>query len=324
MKRFRNLRINQNTRDKNAEFSLNSDDFIYPYFVVDGKNKKNIIPSLKDVYQLSIDNILIDIQECIDLRINKFLLFGVLESKLKTEFADEAVKPNNLVANAVEAIKQKYPNVIVITDVCMCGYTDHGHCGIVEGDTVNNDKTLPILANMALSHAKAGADFVAPSSMMDGQVLAIRELLDKSGYKSTKVLGYSAKFASSFYGPFRDAAGSAPSFGDRKTYQMDYRVSQQAINEVTADIEEGADWVMVKPAHTYLDILAKTKLKYPNKKLAAYHVSGEYMLIKAAAEAGLLDEIPAMFETLYAIKRAGTDYIITYYAKKAAKLLIAN
>lgn len=321
MKRFRHLRIDQETRDKNVEVQLNIDDFIYPYFVVEGTNINTEISSLDGVYQLSIDNIIKDIKECLELGINKFLLFGVIDSSLKTENAEAALQTNNLVARTVSAIKKTYPKVLVITDVCLCGYTHHGHCGVIENNEVVNDKTLPLLGQMALTHALAGADFVAPSSMMDGQVLAIRKALDKGGLNSTKILGYSAKYASNFYGPFRDAADSTPSFGDRKTYQMDYRTSDQAIDEIVADAEEGADWIMVKPAHTYLDILYRAKQKFPNKKLAAYHVSGEYMLIKKAAEAGLLNEQAGMFEVLYALKRAGSDYLISYYAKEAARII---
>jgi porphobilinogen synthase len=313
---FHQYRINQAVRDKAAETILNPKDFIYPYFVVEGREIKKEINNLWNVYHFSIDMLLKDLELTIELGIDKILLFGVIGSHLKNETGSYAYNYANIVESAIRQIKQKYPNLIVITDVCLCSYTNHGHCGIIEDKKVNNDNTLPLLAEMAISHARGGADFVAPSAMMDGQVLAIREGLDKNGFSNTKILSYSAKFASSFYGPFRDAAGSAPSFGDRKAYQMDYRVNNQAIEEIRADINEGADWVMVKPAHSYLDIINKASILFDSVPIAAYHVSGEYMMIKSAAKQGYLDERNAMTETLFGIKRAGASYIITYYARE--------
>jgi porphobilinogen synthase len=315
MKRFRDLRKDENTRNHYAEVNINAEDLIYPYFVIDGNSKRDPIKSLHGIDRFTIDRLLEDLKETVSLGINKILLFGVIDESLKNEWGTASYSEGNLVARAVAAVKNEFPGLIVITDVCLCGYTSHGHCGLLEGETIDNDSTLPLLAKMALTHAAAGADFVAPSAMMDGQVDAIRKILNENKLYHTKILSYSAKFASGFYGPFRDAAQSAPSFGDRKTYQMDYRTIGQSIGEVAADIIEGADWVMVKPAHTYLDVIQRIKSALPEIKLAAYHVSGEYMMIKAAAAAGLMDETKAMTEALYAIKRAGADYIITYYAK---------
>ncbi|MBN2266723.1 MAG: porphobilinogen synthase [Candidatus Babeliaceae bacterium] len=324
MKRFRELRTSAAIRDKYAEVSIKTSEFIYPYFVVDGTNVKQPITSLHGIARFSIDEMLIDMEETVSLGIEAVLIFGVIEEKEKDENGTAAYLPGSIVAKAVKAIKEKYPAINVITDVCLCGYTTHGHCGIIHNSEIMNDSTLPLLAQMALRHAEAGADFVAPSAMMDGQVEAIRRLLDEKGYAKTKILSYSAKYSSGFYGPFRDAAQSAPSFGDRKTYQMDYRSIDQAIGEVAADIEEGAAWVMVKPAHTYLDIIQRIKSTFSEVPLVAYHVSGEYMMIKAAAHAGLMNEETAMLEALIAIKRAGADYIISYYAKDFAKLYNHN
>ena len=322
MKRFRKYRTDQRTRDEYSEVSLKTDDLIYPYFIVEGKSVKQEISSLKDVYHLSIDMLLKDIEEVNNLGINKILIFGVIDKSLKDEIAKMAYAPDNLVSRAVEAIKNKFPELIVITDVCLCGYTDHGHCGLVIDHEIDNDKTLPFLSRMAYTHAKAGADFVAPSAMMDGQVKAIRTYLDQNSLTNTGILSYSAKYASNFYGPFREAAQSAPAFGDRKTYQMDFRTIRQSLEEIKTDIEEGADWVMVKPAHTYLDIIQRAKQEFPATQLVAYQVSGEYMMIEAAADSGYFDGDNAMMEALTAIKRAGADKVITYYAKKLARILI--
>ncbi len=316
MERFRTYRINQQERDSHAEVFLRVEDFIYPVFVVEGVGMANEISSLRDVFQYSIDKLLEEIGNIVQVGIDKLLLFGVVDKTHKDETGSYGALDNNIVSNAVRAIKKQYPSLIIITDVCLCAYTNHGHCGIVEGEAIDNDKTLPYLAQIALSHARAGADMVAPSAMMDGQVTAIRALLDQQGFREVRILGYSAKYSSSMYGPFRDAAQSAPAFGDRRTYQMDYRTVSQGVGEARADIAEKADWVMVKPAHTYLDMILRIKQQFPSVPLAAYHVSGEYMLIKAAAEAGLVDEHLAMTEVLTAIKRAGADYLISYYAKK--------
>ncbi|MFT3739912.1 MAG: porphobilinogen synthase [Breznakibacter sp.] len=251
----------------------------------------------------------------VSLGIDKILLFGVVGNEVKTSDGTASYADGNLVSRAVSAVKQKFPRLMVITDVCICGYTSHGHCGVLNGESIDNDASLPILAKMALSHARAGADMVAPSAMMDGQVQAIRQLLDQHGLSRTAVLAYSAKYASGFYGPFRDAAQSAPSFGDRKAYQMDFRTIRQGTDEVLADLDEGAAWVMVKPAHAYLDVIARAKAARPEAVMTAYQVSGEYMMVKSAAAQGFLDEHNAMNEVLTAIKRAGSNYIITYYAK---------
>jgi porphobilinogen synthase len=318
MNRLREYRINQETRDKYAEVFISVNDFIYPYFVVDGNKFKREISSLRNVFHFSIDELIRDIEEISKLGITKILLFGVIEKSLKTDTGSAAYSNSNLISRAVQAIKKEFPEITIITDVCLCGYTNHGHCGILNGENIDNDATLPYLAKMALQHAQAGADFVAPSAMMDGQVSVIKQILSQNKL-DTKILGYSAKYASGFYGPFRDAVNSAPSFGDRKTYQMDNRNISQAIDEVQTDIDEGADWVMVKPAHTYLDIIQRIRLNFPNFPLTAYQVSGEYMMIKAAAEAGYMNEEIAMQEVLTAIKRAGANYIISYYAMEFVK-----
>lgn len=314
MRRYRDLRTDVETRNKNAEVFLAADHFIYPYFVVEGNGKRQPIKSLHGIDHFSIDELLKDLEKTLTSSIHKILLFGVIEDSLKDEKGSAAYAQHNLVARTVKKIKAKFPEIKIFTDVCLCGYTSHGHCGLIKGHEIDNDSTLPLLARMALTHAEAGADFVAPSAMMDGQVGAIRDLLDKHNH-STKILSYSAKYASGFYGPFRDAAHSSPSFGDRRSYQMDYRTIGQALGEVAADLSEGADWVMVKPAHTYLDVIQRVKSSFPEAKLAAYQVSGEYMMIRAAAEAGFMDGHTAMLEALTAIRRAGADYIISYYAR---------
>lgn len=314
IKRFRPYRTDAATRDKYADIKVQASDFIYPYFIVEGENQIQPIRTLKGISRFSIDQLLIDLRETIALGINKILLFGVIDDALKNETGTAGYDPDSLVCRAVKAIKLQYPDLIVITDVCLCEYTSHGHCGVLQGETVDNDSTLPLLAKIALAHAQAGADFVAPSAMMDGQIQALRDILNEY-HLHTKILAYSAKYSSNFYGPFRDAAGSAPSFGDRKTYQMDYRTLHQGIHEIAADIDEGADWVMVKPAQAYLDIIQKAHVAFPNVPLAAYQVSGEYALLKNGAEAGIINEEQAFLESLTAIKRAGANYIITYYAK---------
>lgn len=313
-KRFRVYRTDAATRDFNADVKVTVKDLIYPYFIVDGENKHQPINSLKGISRFSPDELVKDLEETIALGIDKILLFGVIENNLKDEVGSAGYEPDSLVCRTIRLIKKHYPHLIIFTDVCLCEYTSHGHCGLLQGETVDNDSTLPLLAQMALVHAQAGADFVAPSAMMDGQVKAIKDLLKKHN-QTAKVLAYSAKYSSSFYGPFRDAAGSAPSFGNRKSYQMDYRTKDQGLDEITADIEEGADWVMVKPAQTYLDIIQRASVAYPEVPLAAYQVSGEFAMLKAAAAAGFLNEELGFLESLTAIKRAGANYIITYYAK---------
>jgi porphobilinogen synthase len=301
-----------------SETILTKNDFIFPLFVVPGKNVKNEISSMPGIFQLSIDNAVKECEEVYKLGIPAIILFGIPESK--DEAGSGAYDEHGIIQNAIREIKEKLPELIVVTDVCLCEYTSHGHCGIVRDGKIINDETLVLLAKEALSHAKAGADIIAPSDMMDGRVGAIRKILDENNFQDIPIMAYSAKYSSAFYGPFREAAESTPLFGDRKTYQMDYANSDEALREVELDIAEGADIVMVKPALSYLDIIRRVKDTY-NMPLAAYNVSGEYSIIKAAAEKGWIDGEKVMMETLYSIKRAGADVIITYFAKEAAKLL---
>lgn len=317
MKRFRPYRLTPEIRDKYADVSINVKDFIYPYFVVEGEGVKEEISTMPGIYRFSIDTLVEDVKEIYALGIDKVLLFGVIDDNQKDERGSLAYAEDALVCRAVKAIKAAQPEVCVITDVCLCEYTSHGHCGLLCNHDVDNDSTLPLLAEMAYVHAKAGADFVAPSAMMDGQIEALDKRLREAGLRDKcKILAYSAKYASAFYGPFRDAADSAPSFGDRKTYQMDYRTHDQGLEEIAADIEEGADWTMVKPAMPYLDMIARGVERFPKTPMVAYQVSGEYSMLKAAAKLGYLDEQRVVFESLIAIKRAGAQYIISYYAKE--------
>lgn len=317
MKRFRPYRLTPEIRDKYADVSINVKDFIYPYFVVEGNGVKDEISTMPGIYRFSIDTLVEDVKEIYALGIDKVLLFGVIDDNQKDERGSLAYAEDALVCRAVKAIKAAQPEVCVITDVCLCEYTSHGHCGLLCNHDVDNDSTLPLLAEMAYVHAKAGADFVAPSAMMDGQIEALDKRLREAGLRDKcKILAYSAKYASAFYGPFRDAADSAPSFGDRKTYQMDYRTHNQGLEEIAADIEEGADWTMVKPAMPYLDMIARGVERFPQTPMVAYQVSGEYSMLKAAAKLGYLDEQRVVFESLIAIKRAGAQYIISYYAKE--------
>ncbi len=319
MKRFRQYRLDAPTRDKYADVNIELSDFIYPYFVVEGEGVKDEIEAMPGIFRYSIDTLVSDVKDVYKLGIDKVLLFGVIPDEQKDERGSMAYAPDALVCRAVKAIKQAVPQMCVITDVCLCEYTSHGHCGLLCSHDVDNDSTLPLLAQMALVHAQAGADFVAPSAMMDGQIEALHNKLTEAGLRDKcKILAYSAKYASAFYGPFRDAAGSAPSFGDRKTYQMDFRTHDQGLEEIAADIEEGADWTMVKPAMPYLDMIARGVERFPNTPMVAYQVSGEYSMIKAAAKLGYLDEKRIVFESLIAIKRAGAKYIISYFAKQYA------
>lgn len=320
-RRFRPFRTDPMVRDLHAEVGLAAGDFILPLFVVEGQGIKKEIPTLTDVFHLSIDRLVEQAGRVLDRGIDKVLLFGVIDKGLKDESASQAVRSDGLVPRAVSALKKVWPKLTVMTDVCVCGYTSHGHCGLLSGREVLNDETLPVLGGMALAHASAGADFVAPSAMMDGQVGAIRQKLDEKGFHSTKILSYSAKFSSNLYGPFRDAADSTPAFGDRKTYQMDYRTRGQAIEEASSDIAEGADWIMVKPATFYLDVLNRIKTRFPDRPLAAYHVSGEYMMLRHGAASGLFSYREALRENLYALKRSGADFIITYAAMEAVNEL---
>ena len=316
--RPRRLRSSKTLRQVVKETVLLLEDLIYPLFVVHGKGIQKPVPSMPGVYQHSVDSLLREVGEAAALGIQAVILFGV--PAYKDERGSSAYDSNEIVQKAVRAIKETYPDLLVITDVCLCEYTSHGHCGLVENGCIMNDDTLELLVETSLSHARAGADIVAPSDMMDGRVKAIREGLDREGFDQVAIMSYSAKYASSFYGPFREAAGSTPSFGDRKTYQMDPANRREALKEVRMDIAEGADIVMVKPALAYLDIIHQVKAQ-TLLPVAAYQVSGEYVMIKAAAQMGWLDEQGIMVETLTGIKRAGADLILTYFAKDAARQL---
>ena len=319
--RMRRLRQNENMRRLVRETSLSIDDLIYPLFVRPGKNVKNEIKSMPGNYQMSVDQLIVECRKVRELGIPAVMLFGIPEKK--DELGSEAYSDDGIIQKAVRSVKKEVPGLLVVTDVCFCEYTDHGHCGVIKNGTVDNDETLKLLARQALSHASAGADMVAPSDMMDGRVGAIRNILDGNGFTGTPVMAYSAKYASAFYGPFRDAAGSAPQFGDRKAYQMDPANGDEALREVELDIMEGADIVMVKPALSYLDIIFRVKNEF-NIPVAAYNVSGEFACIKAADRNGWIDGERVMMEVLFSIKRAGADIILTYFAKNAARLLSAH
>lgn len=316
--RARRLRKNENFRRLIRETKLSVDDLVYPLFAVTGKSVKKPINSMPGQFQMSVDYIAKEAQKAHESGIPAVLLFGIPAKK--DEMATGAFAKDGIVQQTVKRIKNDVPDMLVITDVCLCEYTSHGHCGMLEKDNVHNDETLEVLAETALSHARAGADMVAPSAMMDGQVAAIREALDENAFENVPIMAYAAKYASSFYGPFREAAESAPQFGDRKAYQMDPANADEAIREISLDVNEGADIIMVKPALAYLDIICRAKQEF-DLPIAAYNVSGEYAMVKAAAQLGWLDEERAMMESLTAIKRAGTDIIITYFALEAAKLL---
>lgn len=316
--RLRRLRKNFTIRRMVRENHLKVDDLIQPFFVAAGKEIRNPVPSMPGVYQLSVDELIKDMEEVYKLGIPAVVLFGIPAYKDAT--GTSGCHHSEAVQNACREIKDKYPEIMVITDVCLCEYTDHGHCGVISDGDVLNDESLEKLCGVAISHAEAGADMVAPSNMMDGYVMAIRKALDESGYKELPIMAYSAKFASSFYGPFRDAAEAAPSFGDRKTYQMDPANGDEALREVALDINEGADIVMVKPALNFMDVIRRVKdeFKYP---VAVYNVSGEYSMVKAAVEKGWINEKEVVLEMLQGFKRAGADMIITYHAIEVAKWL---
>lgn len=316
--RMRRLRENPTIRRMVAECMLSVNDLVAPFFVVYGNGIREEISSMPGVYRLSVDNLVKEVQELKSLGVPAVILFGIPVEK--DEVGSQAYDPDGIVQRAVAAIKEAVPGVMVITDVCIDEYTSHGHCGIVKDGRILNDPTLEVLSKMALSHAEAGADMVAPSDMMDGRVGAIREALDQNGFESLPIMSYAAKYASAYYGPFREAADSAPAFGDRKSYQMDSANAREAITEVELDIAEGADIIMVKPALAYLDIIRVIRDNF-NRPLAAYSVSGEYSMIKAAGRAGWIDEKRVMMETLLSIKRAGADIILTYFAKEAAVIL---
>lgn len=314
--RGRRLRTNEVIRSMVRETVIHKEELIYPLFVVEGEGVKEEIPSMPDNYRFSIDKLMEEIKEIYELGLKGVLLFGIPDHK--DELGTSAYCEGNIVAKAISEIKKYYPDMYVVADVCLCEYTNHGHCGFIENGYVNNDKTLPLLAKAAVSYAEAGADMIAPSDMMDGRIGYIRKALDDAGFVNTVLMSYSAKYCSAFYGPFRDAADSAPKFGDRKTYQMDPANGREALKEILADIDEGADIIMVKPALPYLDVI-KTARENVNVPVCAYNVSGEYSMIKAADKMGWLDGKKAAMESLVSIKRAGADIIITYFAKEFAK-----
>jgi porphobilinogen synthase len=316
--RPRRTRRSETLRRMIRETRLSPDNLIYPLFAVHGQGVRKEIGSMPGVYQQSVDGIVEECRECQNLGIPAVILFGI--PRHKDAVATEAYDPEGPVQRAVRAIKETVPGMVVITDVCLCEYTDHGHCGIVEGGEILNDPTLELLARSALSHAQAGADIVAPSDMMDGRVAAVRDMLDEEGFSDTVIMSYAVKYASAFYGPFREAAESTPQFGDRRSYQMDPGNSMEALREAALDIEEGADIIMVKPALPYLDIIAGLRGRF-DVPLAAYNVSGEYSMVKAGGRLGWIDAERVMLESLLSIRRAGADMILTYFAKEAAQAL---
>jgi len=319
-KRFRRLRINETLRGLVQETTLTKNDFIYPLFVKEGKNFKKEIESMPGVFQMSMDEIVKECGEIQKIGLNSIILFAIPD--VKDSVGSECLCDESIIARTIKAIKKEYPNMFIVTDLCFCEYTDHGHCGIMDPktQTVNNDATLEISAQQAIVHAKAGADMIAPSGMMDGIIEALRTALDENGFKDLPIMSYSTKFASAYYGPFRDVAESTPSFGDRRSYQMNPANRLEAIEESVEDEKQGADILMVKPALSYLDIIRdiRNETKLP---LAVYNVSGEYAMLKHAGSAGLIDYDRVMMETLLSFKRAGADIIITYHAKEACLLL---
>ncbi len=319
-KRFRRLRINKNLRDLVQETKLSKDDFIYPLFVKNGEGLKKEIGSMPGVFQMSIDEILKECEVLKNLGLNSIILFGIPD--VKDSVGSDALCDHGIIASAIRAIKEKYPDMFVVSDLCFCEFTDHGHCGILdmEHETVDNDATLEILGKQALVHAKAGIDMIAPSGMMDGMIVAIRDALDSKGFINLPIMSYSTKFASAYYGPFRDVAESAPSFGDRRSYQMNPANRREAIAESVEDELEGADILMVKPALAYMDIIRDVR-NATTTPLAVYNVSGEYAMLKNAGSAGLIDYDRVMMETMLGFKRAGADIIISYHAKEVAEIL---
>ena len=316
--RHRRLRSSDNLRAMVRETHLRPEDFIYPLFVVEGENKKNEVSSMPGVYHLSLDLLNQEIEEIVSLGIKSIILFGVPDEK--DEVGTQAYHDQGIVQRATRQVKELFPDLVVVADTCLCQYTDHGHCGIIENGQVLNDPTLDLLARTAISQARAGADIIAPSNMMDGFVAAIRHGLDEAGFEHIPIMSYAVKYASAFYGPFRDAAHSSPQFGDRKTYQMDPANRDEALREAQSDLEEGADFLIVKPALAYLDIIRDVKNSF-NVPVVAYNVSGEYSMIKAAAQNGWVDEKAIVTEMLVGMKRAGVDLMITYFAKDVARWL---
>ncbi len=317
--RMRRLRRSEPLRSMVRETELRPSDLIYPMFVSEGREPRRPVPSMPGVCQLSVEEALRDAEAVLSCGVPAVLLFGIPEAK--DELGSQAYAEDGIVQRAVRALKGRFPELVVITDVCMCEYTSHGHCGVLRGDEVDNDRSLELHALTALSHARAGADVVAPSGMMDGVVGAIRSLLDAEGFEQISILAYAAKYASGFYGPFRDAAGSAPAFGDRRQYQMDPANGREALREVALDVAEGADMIMVKPALAYLDVISRVRQEF-DLPLVAYNVSGEYSMVKAATQQGWLDERRTVLELLTAMRRAGADLVITYHALDAARWLI--
>lgn len=310
--RMRRLRRTQNIRNMVQEVQLNMNDYIYPIFVIEGQDIKNEIPSMPGIYQFSLDHLLEEVQRAVDAGVIAIMLFGIPAKK--DECGSEAYNDDGIIQQAVRLVRANYPELVISTDVCMCEYTSHGHCGLIKGETVDNDSTLELLAKIAVSHAKAGTDILAPSDMMDGRIGVIRDALDEAGYKDVIIMAHAVKYASSFYGPFRDAAESAPHFGDRKSYQMDPASgTRQALAEIALDVEEGADMVIVKPGLPYLDLVSAA---YENTlvPVVAYNVSGEYAMVKAAAQNGWIDEKAIVMEMMLAFKRAGAKMVITYHA----------
>lgn len=316
--RHRRLRASAGMRALVRETQLHKEDLIYPIFVIDGENVKNEINSMPGIYQLSMDNLVAEMDEVVSLGIKSVILFGVPFDHDKDEQGTGAFHHNGLVQEATRFIKKQYPDVIVIADTCLCEYTSHGHCGVVEGEKILNDASLDLLAKTAISQAEAGADIIAPSNMMDGFVAAIRAGLDEAGYEDIPIMSYAVKYSSAFYGPFRDAANGAPQFGDRKTYQMDPANRLEAFREAESDVAEGADFLIVKPALSYMDIIRDVKNNF-NLPIVSYNVSGEYSMVKAAAQNGWIDEKAIVMEMLTGLKRAGSDLIITYFSKEVAR-----
>ncbi|MER2153043.1 MAG: porphobilinogen synthase [Solibacillus sp.] len=316
--RHRRLRQNAAMRALVKETYLQKEDLIYPLFIIEGENIKNPVSSMPGVFQFSLDNLAAEVDEIVDLGIRAVLLFGI--PKEKDAVGTGAFHDHGIVQKATRLIKERHPELLVVADTCLCEFTDHGHCGVIEGDQVLNDPSLDVLARTAVSQAKAGADIIAPSNMMDGFVTAIRAGLDSAGFQHIPIMSYAVKYASSYYGPFREAAEGAPQFGDRKTYQMDPSNRMEAIREATSDVEEGADFLIVKPALAYMDIIRDVKNSFP-LPVVAYNVSGEYSMVKAAAQNGWIDEKAVVLETLLGMKRAGSDLIITYHAKDVCRWL---
>lgn len=315
--RMRRYRKNLPTRKLVREIELNKADYIYPIFVIEGHDIKKPINSMPGIFQFSLDHLLEEIERAVEVGIETVMLFGIPERK--DPLGSEAYASDGIIQKAIRLIKERYPELLVATDVCLCEYTDHGHCGVIFKDTVLNEPTLDLLEKVALSHAEAGADILSPSDMMDGRVGRIRNILDKNGYQDVMIMAHSAKFASSFYGPFREAAESAPQFGDRKTYQMDPQSgTKQAMKEIELDINEGADFVIVKPALTYMDLIQEANKRF-NVPIACYNVSGEYAMIKAASQNGWIDEKALVLEMMIGFKRAGAKIVITYHALDIAK-----